>query len=109
MSTMNLEEALEYLGDGHLIIEVDKARAICETLDIPFPSSRIMRWKSREDSWNRYGAWPNRDEPGEGVACLSLSDHAVRTFKLTVYQVIGRGTQAELNAEALKAHFSKKG
>ena len=105
--SISVKEAIEILSiNGHGILTVDAAKQICISIEVPFDQKLIIRWKSQEDAFKRFGFFANLQGPDIGVDCLRLlyyitdklgSGHPGSKF-------IGRGYQADENIRVI-THF----
>jgi len=105
---MTKEEAIEYLADGHSEWTVECAREICAAFGLELPADLIDRWEGQADvnpAGHPKGLWLDKDEPGEGVYSLVLSDYIVKALGLEVMGYIGRGFQAQANARAIRKYL----
>jgi hypothetical protein len=106
---MTREEAISCLADGHSLWTVETAKEICEAIDVPFDNKLISHYEGQKDA-NPHndpkGLWLHADKPLDGVNALYLSDYVTDYLKLEVQSYIGRGFQAQANAEAIRQHFA---
>lgn len=103
---MTKREAIGMLSDGHAMYTLDAAQRVLETL-VPgakLPESVITRWKGQDDANptnDPKGLSLYADEPGAGVASLTLGYHVCRLLKVKPGSAMGRGFQARLIADAI--------
>jgi len=105
---MTSQEALEYISDGHTFWTVERAKEVCKALKVPFNENLIDHYKGQKDANpdnEPKGLWLNEDKPVDGVNALRLSNYIKHHFGLEAGGYIGRGSQAQANAEAVKKHL----
>lgn len=103
---MTMEEALAYLADGHNVMTVGGAQAVCRLLGVPFEGMLVFRWENAQDAFDRYGFFAQDGESGAGVNGLDLSYYVARCLGLGAPGVrySGRGFQAQANAWAIRGY-----
>jgi hypothetical protein len=97
-------EALEVVGDGHSVVEVDLAQAVCQKFAVAaFPEEGVLSWQSQQQAWETYGFFADEDQPGRGVWTLELSYHVAKELGLGASgrKFHGRGRQARENMQAI--------
>lgn len=105
---MTKEEAIKCLADGHTEWTVGYAQEICAALGLELPDNLIDHFEGQADANptnHPKGLFLNEDEPCSGVYSLALSDYVLKILGLKVQGYIGRGFQAQANAEAIKKHL----
>ena len=108
---MTKKEAIHCLSNGHAEWTVTYAREICKAFGLELPKGLIQTWEGQADvnpSGNPKGLWLDEDKAGSGVNSLSLSIYIVDKLGLEVQSYIGRGFQAQANAEAVKEYCEGK-
>ena len=102
---MTKKEALSILSYGHAFLAVSTAEEALKILDLGGLPERLIRHYEGQADANPdnspKGLFLNEDKPIDGVNSLALSDYAVSKLGLRVEQYIGRGFQAQANAEAI--------
>jgi hypothetical protein len=100
---MQVQEALEYLADGHAILHVDTAKEVCQAIGVPFSDECILTWNSRRDASQRYQFVSIEDGPGTGVGSLELSYYVTKQLGLGApgTAFTGKGFQAQANSRAI--------
>ena len=102
---MERTEALEVIGNGHAIISPEGAEEVCKALGVPFDRAKLVqRWKSDASPSNYKGLTMAKGyENSEGVYTLTLSYYVAGVLGLGEpgASMMGRGSQARLNAEAV--------
>ncbi len=106
--TFSVEDALEILADGHIIISVEQAERICSVLHTSFDLLLTMTWESAEQAQQKYRFFTRRDGAGTGVDVLDLSYSVAKRLGLGApgSAFTGKGFQAQANSEAI-ARFLK--
>ena len=107
MAKMQINEALNALEDGHTIWKVAFAKRVCEALAVPFNDKLVQTFHTDNDIM---GVRMHEGQEGSlGVFGLNLSEYIAGMYgvKDTTRQVMGRGTQARLYAEAVREHLAK--
>jgi hypothetical protein len=79
---MTITEALEVVGNGHGVVSVETARAVCEVFKVPFSDGLVLSWESQQQALDCYGFAPYVDASGQGVRTLSLSYHVTKSLGL---------------------------
>ena len=105
---MTKKEALKVISDGHSMLDIDYAKEVCKALGVEFSENLITKWLSQVDAnptGNPKGLWLEKDEPGEGVASLRLSNYITDKFGLKVEFYHGRGFQAQANSDEVRKHL----
>ena len=102
---MDRTDALEIIGNGHGIIAPEDAEDACKALGVPFDRAKLVqRWKSDASPANFKGLTMAKGyENSEGVYTLTLSYFVAGALGLGKpgASMIGRGSQARLNSEAV--------
>src|SRR6266536_2525360 len=100
---MELSEALAWLSDGHSVLGVEGAIALCEAVGVPFSGELVFAWESTEQAWGDFGFMAAASGPGTGVNCLALSYHVAKALGLGApgRGYSGRGFQAQANGRAI--------
>ena len=109
---MKIKEAINDLGDGHTFWKVSHAKKILKTLELgELPKYLIEHYESQKeanpDSYYK-GLFLKEDKPTSGVSALPLSDYIVQKLGLKVRGYLGRGFQAQANAEAIAKKYKIK-
>lgn len=108
---MNLKEALEFLSDGHAIISIETAKEVCEAVDVPFNSKRVVqRFKSDPVGTFKGLTMKPEHENTEGVDTLTLSSYVADYLKVSdkAGHFFGRGSQARAYAEEIKKEIKRR-
>ncbi len=106
--TLSVEDVLEVLADGHVIIGVKQAERICSVLGTSFDPLLTMAWENAEQARQKYGFFLVREGAGTGVDVLDLSYSVAKRLGLGApgSAFTGKGFQARANSEAI-ARFLK--
>ena len=110
---MTQQEAVSYIADGHTWWKVEFAEQVCKAFGFELPKGMIETYKSQHEAnpTNHFkGLFLSKDIkfPVSGVSSLPLSNYIVRKLGLEVREFLGRGFQAQANAEAVKEFINKK-
>lgn len=108
---MTENEAYDLISDGHRMISVATAHACCTFFNVPFTENIIDRWSGQREANpdnNPKGLWLYKDEPGEGVATLRLSDHIARILTGDTSNKFVRGCRAQENAANVRRAHAKQ-
>jgi predicted DNA-binding protein len=102
---MPLEDALEYLGDGHGVVTPKTAYKICKAVGVPYKKELEYHGFSQHES---KGLTMREGHEGDIIVDTErLSHYVVRFLNLEVPEFRGRGSQARANAEAIRKHIAK--
>jgi hypothetical protein len=102
---MELKEALAIVGNGHIVVSEEGAHKVCEAFGV----SKVKCYPLHSDPPGTHkGLTLNEGAEGElGISGVGLGDHVVGELGLEVHSFIGRGFQAQANAQAIAEHFAK--
>lgn len=98
---MEQKEALRIISDGHTIWSPELADQVCDVLGV----KRIAPLKFKSDPPGTHKGLTMKEENSLGVSSLSLSQHVVSELGIEVRSYLGRGFQAQANAQAVAKHF----
>ncbi len=67
---MTKKKALKYIADGHFIIPIETAKAVCEAFNVRYNEEELpaLVWKNAADAKAKYGFDAHEDNSGKGVS-----------------------------------------
>jgi hypothetical protein len=93
--------------NGHVILSVERAREVCQVLEVHFDENLVMSWETGQEAQQKYG-FIATVSPGTGVDGLRLSYHVAKELGLDApgQCYIGVGKQSHANQQAIRQQLS---
>jgi hypothetical protein len=94
-------EALEMIGDGHMLYSQEGADKVCAALGV----ARLIGRPYFSDPPGTVKGLLMHTEGAIGVSALELGYHVCRCLDIKARECLGRGSQGRALAEAIAAHL----